>query len=244
MILQIDAGNSRMHWRVLTPERAVKARGDDDYGHLAAIVERWPVMRVELASVAGAEIQSSLEKQLSTTAGGCIVQVETRHVQCGVRNSYADPRTMGVDRWLAMIAAHNAYPGGVVIVDAGTALTVDYVAPEGDHIGGYILPGVAMMRKALGNSTARVHTHDEAAAAITPGKSTTECVHQGLGWLWSSLGGRLERDRRAYGLNHIVVTGGDRTLMAGLIEADVTVEADLVFQGMDLACSESAEGSG
>ncbi|HEX5314875.1 MAG TPA: type III pantothenate kinase, partial [Gammaproteobacteria bacterium] len=78
--------------------------------------------------------------------------VATREA-CGVRNAYAEPARLGIDRWAAMIAAYRAHGGAVLLADCGTAVTVDYVAGEGRHVGGLIAPGIGLMRKALASGT-------------------------------------------------------------------------------------------
>ena len=76
-----------------------------------------------------------------------------RDSACGLRNGYRDPAQLGVDRWLAMCAAWQQFPGSLCVVDAGTAVTIDVVAADGAHSGGLILPGVCLdgNRAATGN---------------------------------------------------------------------------------------------
>ena len=151
---------------------------------------------------------------------------------------------MGVDRWLAMIAAYNHYPGCAIIVDAGTAVTVDYVDSQGQHLGGYILPGPNMMTQALGRNTARVHGAEGDFGPPVPGCATAECVNHGIAWIWSSAAERLRHEQQKYGLNTIVVTGGDAEFMADLFGGVAVIEPDLVFMGMDLVFADTAPRSG
>ncbi len=74
-----------------------------------------------------------------------------------LKNSYNDPSQMGVDRWLAMIAAWSYYETDLCIVDCGTALTIDVIDSAGDHSGGYILPSVTMMQQALVDKTDNIN---------------------------------------------------------------------------------------
>lgn len=71
----------------------------------------------------------------------------------GVRVAYPDPGRLGVDRWLALIAAHHLVQGPALIVDAGTAITYDLLLADGEHLGGLILPGVHLLRQALASGT-------------------------------------------------------------------------------------------
>ena len=71
--------------------------------------------------------------------------VTTAHAQFGVRCAYADPARLGVDRWVAVLAAYHAAHGAACVLDAGTAVTFDAVAADGRHLGGLIFPGARQM---------------------------------------------------------------------------------------------------
>ena len=79
-----------------------------------------------------------------------------RHL--GMETDYADPTRLGVDRWLAALAAWRRSDGAVAVVDFGTAVTLDVVTAEGRHKGGMIAPGVHLMRRALTEQTADLKT--------------------------------------------------------------------------------------
>ncbi|GAB5415395.1 MAG: pantothenate kinase [Congregibacter sp.] len=95
-------------------------------------------------------------------------------------NAYAEPERMGVDRWLAMLAASALTDRAFCVVDAGSALTIDLVNSSGRHLGGYIIPGAAMMQGALLANTDRVRFDPVSHTSIAPGCSTAEAVHHGL----------------------------------------------------------------
>jgi type III pantothenate kinase len=69
--------------------------------------------------------------------------------QCGVHNRYADPSQLGSDRWAALIAAWHLVQRACLVVDSGTATTVDALSTQGEFIGGLILPGVELMQRSL-----------------------------------------------------------------------------------------------
>src|SRR5690606_18274094 len=84
------------------------------------------------------------------------VRLRTAAETCGVRCAYADPARLGVDRWLAVVAAYRDPGGPAVVFDCGTAITVDAVTTAGEHLGGLIIPGIQLMRRALYGSTAGI----------------------------------------------------------------------------------------
>src|SRR5690625_4421164 len=145
MILEIDMGNSRIKWRC-RGESGNLARGvvSDSYQHLAAEWTALPIRRVWVASVRGEAHNEAFRQWCRTN-----LQLEAefarsaRHA-AGVTNSYANPGLMGVDRWLAMLAAFAHTGDSCVVVQAGSALTADLLSASGEHLGGYIGPGLTM----------------------------------------------------------------------------------------------------
>ena len=139
---------------------------------------------------------------------------------------------MGADRWHGMYGAWQLLRGGFAVVDAGTAITVDYVAADGRHIGGYILPGLKMMLRSLQLDAARIGFDSRDSGITSPGRDTGECVNHGLSWLFQSAIERIHSDTRTYGLPDIVVTGGDASRLLDLgLAADY--RPSLVLEGLD-----------
>src|SRR5699024_8726538 len=75
---------------------------------------------------------------------------------CGVRNAYAQPETLGVDRFLSMVAAYADGHAPCVLVSCGTALVLDALAAGGRHLGGLIAPGATLMQQSVLGATAQV----------------------------------------------------------------------------------------
>jgi type III pantothenate kinase len=101
-----------------------------------------------VASVAGDGITASL---LDALAGRCtrISRVRSQRECAGVRIAYADPRRLGVDRFLALLAARARQANAALVVGVGTALTLDLLTADGRHVGGRIAPSPTLMRDAL-----------------------------------------------------------------------------------------------
>lgn len=234
MILQVDAGNSRVHWRLLDDRRSVCARGDQSWETVSANglegVAPGGVTDLEFASVAG-ERAEGLREMLARDTGVPVRDFVVSDHQCGVVNAYSDPAWMGVDRWLAMIGAFRTFGGPLTVLDAGTAITIDHVDVRGVHQGGYILPGVTMMGASLGAGTSGVRADPVAAGATVPGTSTSGCVHHGIAWLFEAMVVRAGEYWRHKGL--LIMTGGDAHQLSECRDIAVIREPDLVFLGMD-----------
>lgn len=97
----------------------------------------------------------------------------------GVTNSYESPTKLGIDRWLAFLAAYHDAKKAVVVIDIGTAMTVDLVDKTGLHVGGWISPGFRLMNLALTEHTALVRSGGHHGEDLVFGQNTKECVQNG-----------------------------------------------------------------
>lgn len=243
MILDIDGGNTRLKWRL----GAAGVVAESGAGELAALTHALSgygarVQMIRVASVASDDYREHLSRTLEAVTGirplFAVSQPQWDHL----RSAYANPVQMGVDRWLAMMAAWDRCRGSFAVVDAGSALTVDYVAEDGRHLGGYILPGWRMLFDGLSQGTAKVRPDASASEwASSPGVDTSTCVNQGVAWLWESWVARLEKDCANLALKTRFLTGGDavRARSAGL---DAIVWRDMVLDGLGLLSDDAFVG--
>ena len=242
MKLLIDAGNTRLKWQLRQRNTVIEQgvcllEGGNWLDKLKAYQS--PIDQVAVSTVISPSGQRRLEANLyslTTTAKPVFYWAEP--FRRGLTNAYADVSRMGADRWHAMYAGWQQKPGGFAVLDAGSALTVDYVAADGRHLGGYILPGKQMMLRSLQQDAARIGFDPAGAGASKPGRSTTECVQHGLVWLWEGLAARIGADCRNHQLDRVLFTGGDAGLLsaAGLRGEH---HPDLVLNGLAAIDTES-----
>ena len=156
MILCLDAGNTRLKWGLHDGARwcASGALAHQEVAHLAAALPVRPA-RILACNVAGAAVAAQIESlaaQLRVPLGW----FESSAACCGVTNGYDRPERLGADRWAALIGAHHLHQGAALVVMAGTATTIDCLDAAGRHRGGVILPGLALMKRALARNTANL----------------------------------------------------------------------------------------
>jgi len=231
--LLIDAGNTRVKWQLMDGSirvlEGVGALDSDPFANLSDVGGK--ISRVAVSTVASEARRCELAEALScyTPVPPCFYWSEVE--RAGLVNAYEDHEKMGADRWHAMYGAWTRHRGGFAVVDAGSAITIDYVGAGGKHLGGYILPGRRMMLRSLRNDAARIGFEDHRSDAGEPGASTTECVHHGLFWLWQSIADRIHHDCSAQAIGRVLVTGGDAS---GILAAGLEAEhlPDLVLQGL------------
>lgn len=240
MYLLIDVGNTRIKWRLVGCEY-----GAEDLTHTGLLEDLSEFIKTlvpkQIQVVLAAVNQTAQLSELLTSCGfNKIVVTASKKSQGGVLNSYANPDRMGVDRWLAMIAAFDivnkaANPSGIIVVDAGSALTIDVVNPLGEHQGGYIVPGVLMAQQALFSNTERViqyndtsylNHHNNAYKAL--GKNTMQCVEYGVVNQMLAL---IKQVSKEYADYELFFTGGDGELLAGFLKTGI-VDKDLVLKGL------------
>jgi type III pantothenate kinase len=151
-----------------------------------------------------------------------------------VRCGYQDPAQLGVDRWMAIIAAHGISRDGVCVVDCGTATTLDVVDGRGRHLGGYILPGMTMMRRILLKETA-MKPGKEATRFMEWGNSTASCIDLGIRQSVVSLVEQSVERLQAAGVCDpgVVLTGGACSLIKPYLQLTYEHRDALVLEGME-----------
>lgn len=154
----------------------------------------------------------------------------------GVQNAYAEASALGVDRWLAMVAARQVHDGAVLVIDAGTALTLDLVAVNGRHEGGYIIPGVDLMTASLRRDTARVLFKDGLLQSIDPGTSTDACVGAGI-WLTQVASVRAVMSQHP---SHVPLLTGGRGQSLLELGIQATYRPQLVLEGLAIVAGLAA----
>lgn len=237
--LQLDVGNSSAKWRLLRGE-AVVARGryaSGDRGARQALLESTQTLDcIWISSVASAEAEDELSRLLVARWGVQPWFARTPARSGELVNSYADPSRMGVDRWLAMLGAWRRQPGRLCVVDAGSALTIDLVAPDGRHEGGYIIPGPALMERALLLDTDRVRFAEDVDYRLSPGTSTAEAVRHGIAVAQAGALALVLR-RSAVKASELVFCGGGGELLMALADSGGKYVPDLVFEGLHCMAS-------
>ena len=242
--LLMDIGNSRLKWGVLERDE-IRRTGHismdrvRDTG-LSALTSKLPrdVDEVIASNVAGASFATRISGVVGAHCGRDVHFVRTERAACGVTNSYRQPRRMGVDRWVAMIGAWSEVERECLVVDAGTAVTIDALGESGQHLGGQILPGVTLMAAALAAGTSDIPATRRKTAATSQGlamfaSDTAGAVSHGA---CNAVVGAVDRAftaMRAERLEpEVFLTGGDASRILKLLEAEPIHRPHLVLQGL------------
>jgi len=184
------------------------------------------VASAELAALLSAAVELYFKQSLHFAA----VARHCAAVEC----AYDDISCLGVDRWLAVVAASQETERPCLVVDSGSAVTVDLLY-QSRHLGGYIAPGYELMRAALYKDTAAVKAAAGLSPDSEPGISTDAGVNAGL---WASISGLVVESRRhlqAYsgvGSIEVLVCGGDAESLMKVLPMAARHIPDLVLDGL------------
>lgn len=246
MILELDCGNSFIKWRVLSVD-AGRVIGEGVVDSNLALLEGLGGLKglaltfCRLVSVRTADETGVLMSLLRETFDVSIVCAAPAREMSGVRNGYEEFERLGLDRWLAMLGGFHLASGACLVLDFGTAVTADFVAADGEHLGGFICPGMPLMRNQLRTHTRKIRYGDVAAEQalehLVPGRATVEAVERGcLLMLRGFVLTQLELARNYWGESFVVfLTGGDASLVSEVVP-QARVVPDLVFVGLAMAC--------
>lgn len=233
-VLAIDAGNTRVKWGVFDGGKWNPC-GALPTAEAARLATQWQAIegpvRAIASNVAGPAVADALQR-VCAARGWPLSFVGSQAAQLGVTNGYADPAQLGSDRWAGLVAAHHAHAGHKLVVNAGTALTVDALTAEGRFAGGLIVPGPALMRGALSSGTAglrRAEGQFDALAQNTPDAITTGAVQACVGAIERMRAAMAERGTAP---EAVVLSGGAAPELAHHIPGRVVVEENLVLDGL------------
>jgi type III pantothenate kinase len=246
MILELDCGNSFIKWRVLDADvRRVVGEGvvDSDLALLEGLkaLKGLALKFCRLVSVRTSDETSALVSLLTEAFGVSVVCAAPSREMSGVRNGYEEFERLGLDRWLAMLGGFHLASGACLVLDFGTAVTADFISGNGEHLGGFICPGMPLMRNQLRTHTRRIRYGDLAAEraleSLVPGRTTVEAVERGCSlMLRGFVLTQLELARSYWGDDFVVfLTGGDADLVSEIV-TEARVVPDLVFVGLAMAC--------
>lgn len=251
MILELDCGNSLIKWRLLGGDGAAIMSGAvDSAQELLGAVSRCgaqSLLGCRLVSVRSDAETAALVASLEEAFGVAVECARPAVSLAGVRNGYLDYSRLGLDRWLAAVGAYNlAGRRACLVLDLGTAVTSDFVTASGEHLGGYICPGMPLLRRELSTHTRRIRYDDSAAQqalhCFEPGRNTAEAVERGCAlMLRGFVLTQLDVARECLGEEFcIYLTGGDAALVRAVLPQAHLV-SDLVFAGLAEACPISGE---
>lgn len=232
--LLIDLGNSRLKWAwlgdgPLLPSHAVLHRGLDMN---AVLDQAWGELDVPVslhgASVVSRALRATVDDWAASRWGVAVEWIDSGAQALGLQNGYEVPEQLGVDRWLAMVAAWQRKRNAACVVDCGSAITIDILDADGRHLGGWIAPGLHMMRAALVQGTALPPV--AGTGSRRPGRNTAAAILNGT--LQAAVGMLEQAMQQLPHEGSLLLTGGDADELAQALCRPHEIRPDLVLEGL------------
>jgi len=242
MSLLVDVGNSRIKWAIST-KLTIDNHGSFILKKLSlreSLDSHWQQIKnpkhVWISNVAGKGIALTLSDFIKDKWGINPVFAQVQRESGGVVNGYEDANQLGIDRWLAIVAAWNKYHAPTCIVDCGTAITIDGISNTGRHIGGLIIPGIDLMLNTLNTATYGINTGAKYTPKLDFGLSTSACIVNGTGFTVVSLIDKVVEKIQSEHAKEIccVISGGYAEKINHLLSFNFDAEPHLVLHGLSL----------
>jgi len=241
MILAVDIGNTNIHNGIFREHRLIGSFSIPTYSkeikkiysdRLKAYVGR--LNGVIIASVVPSVLER-VEKIFKSILDGKILVVG-KDIDAGVKNCYKNPKQVGSDRLVNARAAYEIYGGPNIIVDFGTAVTIDIINRHKEYLGGLIVPGVELSVSALSERAALLPKINLTRPKAIIGRDTVESMKSGAIYGFSSLcDGVVDKIKRRYKTRFFVVgTGGMSRLIGPYCRTIDTIDPFLTLKGLEI----------
>lgn len=237
MKLLLDIGNTRLKCAYVSTNKLISVpplvHREQQFN--SQLLQQWQALtpipnQIAISCVGASEVLEqvlSIARQLWPTVD--IIIPKAKKFALGVHNAYKYPEKLGVDRWLALLAVRQIYREPACVVDCGTAITLDFMAADGQHSGGLICPGLTLMKQALARGTEQLKFTQ---IRYAPGLAdyTEAAIYSGT--LYAAAG-LIEKVLTAQpGIYKLFLTGGDAELVASQLNITSTINPDLVLYGL------------
>jgi type III pantothenate kinase len=249
MNLLVDIGNARIKWAIQnssawkTGEPLIRQqRAFKDIARPAWKDLEKP-SRVIVSSVAGEDYRKSVQTWVKRRWKIVAEFLRPEAQQCGVSNAYSMPERLGADRWANLLAIHARGNGPAVVIDCGTAITIDAIAADGTHLGGLIVPGMDLMTTALAEAAPGIQLQEQDNHDVSLlGRTTEAAVSGGVLYAAVSLIDRVSVDLKLElgNATTILLTGGDAKRILPLLSSKPEYDPDLVLKGLAVFAEETA----
>lgn len=246
MILTLDMGNSNIvvggidENKLYFEERITTDHRKTSLEYAIMLKNILEINKVKSSDIEGA-IMSSVVPPLNAPLSSAVKKITGKKpmlvgsgMKTGINIKVDNPKSVGGDRIVAAVAAVAQFEGPIIVIDMGTATTLDVVDKGGGYIGGVILPGVKVSLNALVGNTAQLPQINLDTPKRVIGKNTVECMQNGIMFGNASMiDGLIDRVEEELGEKcTLVATGGMSRFITPLCRHKITYIPDLLLRGL------------
>tara|TARA_R110002126_G_scaffold291063_2_gene450205 strand:+ start:7757 stop:8485 length:729 start_codon:yes stop_codon:yes gene_type:complete len=233
MNLIIDIGNTRVKTAVFEGDKIVSRHifGKSRLlSEIKKIIKNYKIGATIISSVSS--ITSKKLEKLHKLIPYMLVSPE---IKTPFKNLYSTPKTLGVDRMALVFGAVIIYPNhNVLIIDAGTCITFDFVNKQKEYLGGAISPGIEMRYKALNTFTSKLPLLEISKPLHFTGNSTNESIHSGVvNGVIQEIDGVIEQYKNKYLHLTVVLTGGDANFLSKQLKSSIFANQNFILEGLN-----------
>ena len=151
------------------------------------------------------------------------------------KNSYKTPKTLGVDRIALVSASVKQYPdNNVLVIDAGTCITYDFITDENEYLGGAISPGVRLRYRSLNNLTANLPLLESKLPKSLIGNTTDSSIHSGVVFgVLKEMDGVIGDYKEKYSDLTVILTGGDTNFLSKQLKNGIFANSNFLLEGLN-----------
>lgn len=234
MNLIIDIGNTRTKVAIFSKGELIKSFATDSFELVDVLELKSDYPELERAIISSVKYNSNeLLKSLKTELE-YVIELE-QQTFIPIDNLYETPQTLGKDRIAAAVGANKVFPNqNVLVIDAGTAITYDFVNEKNQYLGGFISPGLSMRFKALNHFTDKLPLLKPGEPKIISGKNTNEAIQGGIQY---GLEGEIQRIIHYFSEGEselkIILSGGDLKYFEKLLKSYKFVALEIILLGLN-----------
>ncbi len=234
MNLIVDVGNTLTKFAVFQHNELIEKQvstAESAFEIFSKILKMYPGLdKAIISSVAHMDeaLLETIQNSLKTTVLGGDTRLP-------FNNLYKTPLTLGVDRMALVSAAVAQFPhANVLIIDAGTCITYDFVSLNNDYYGGAISPGLRLRYQSLHTLTAKLPLLDTAMPPFITGGTTSESIHSGVVFgVLKEIEGIIEEYRKKHEVLTIILTGGDADFLSKQLKNGIFANSNFLLQGLN-----------
>jgi type III pantothenate kinase len=234
MNLCIDVGNTRVKLAIFDSKGILlelQVYDNLDRSILQSIIKKFACTNAIISSVRGNHTGEQLFLKQKVTNLYCL----TADLPVPIQNRYKTPQTLGKDRLAAIVGATVLIPNqNILVVDAGTCITYDFITKRSEYLGGSILPGIVMRFKSMAHFTAKLPLIEKEELDSFIGTTTKTSMQTGVmqGVLHELIGFKMQYQEK-FGNINVIVTGGDASYFESQLKNEIFAQPNLVLVGLN-----------
>lgn len=234
MNLIIDVGNSFVKLAVFKDEHIehkVTVKLDSVLNELKALNKKYTLIERAIISSVG----KLKKKDIISISKYFDLMVLDSNTNLPFKNLYKTPKTLGVDR-IALVcgSVRKYFDKNVLIIDAGTCVTYDFINSDNEYLGGAISPGIRVRYKSLNNLTANLPLLESEIPKNIIGKSTDDSIHSGVIYgILNEIDGVIESYKLKYSDLTVILTGGDAKFLSKQLKSSIFANPNFLLEGLN-----------